>query len=593
MLTFNKPDVTQFFKMFTIQTFAVSPNEDQVVFSINISGRFELWAMDSVKRFPYQLTSIGQNCNRLLYSKDGTFIIAAFDNDGDENTQAYALPREGGVLKPLLVEEGERHMLEGLAEDGERLYYATTSGNPTYLNVKRYDLKTGEEELLLEGAEGATWISEKNKEESRFIITRLFANTYTVAYVLEDGKLYSIVPDATNVHQTQGATFTSEKDVYVSTNYKADRKYLAHFDAEAKVFTKEIELEEESIERIYTTEDKKNLYLQVSAGVEDKLYRYSPERKELEEIKLPVSVIDQLSVSESGRLYILGRTATKSFNLYRQADPGWEALTDVSVPGVAEEDLSEPEVLRYPSFDGLQIEALYFKPRPEVDNGHLILWPHGGPQASERKNFSSWFQYLIYEGYHIVAPNFRGSSDYGAAFMKMVEGDWGHGPRLDNIACVEYMIDKGYADKDKVLLMGGSYGGYMALLLHGRHADYFKAVVNIFGVSNLFSFYDSVPEFWKPMMTTWLGDPVKDKARFEKDSPTTYLEGMTKPMLVIQGANDPRVVKQESDQIVESLRANGAEVEYIVFEDEGHGFSKTENKTMVCERILAFFNRVI
>ncbi|WP_412973738.1 alpha/beta hydrolase family protein [Niallia taxi] len=139
--------------------------------------------------------------------------------------------------------------------------------------------------------------------------------------------------------------------------------------------------------------------------------------------------------------------------------------------------------------------------------------------------------------------------------------------------------------------MGGSYGGYMALLLHGRHADYFKAVVDIFGPSDLFSFIKSVPEDWKPVMDKWVGNPVQDKEKLIEYSPITYLDGMTRPMLVIQGANDPRVVKEESDQIVEALRQLGREVEYMLLEDEGHGFSKKENEIAVYKRILTFFQK--
>jgi dipeptidyl aminopeptidase/acylaminoacyl peptidase len=130
----------------------------------------------------------------------------------------------------------------------------------------------------------------------------------------------------------------------------------------------------------------------------------------------------------------------------------------------------------------------------------------------------------------------------------------------------------------------------MALLLHGRHPEYFKAVIDIFGVSNLFSFIDSVPDHWKPVMKQWVGDPVEDKERLTVDSPTTYLDTMTKPMLIIQGANDPRVVQKESDQIVEALKEKGRKVEYLVLDDEGHGFSKKENDIKVFQAILTFLD---
>lgn len=203
---------------------------------------------------------------------------------------------------------------------------------------------------------------------------------------------------------------------------------------------------------------------------------------------------------------------------------------------------------------------------------------HTAPQAAERKFFRAMFQSILNRGYHIFAPNFRGSTGYGSSFVKLVEQDWGHAPRLDNVEGIKWLFDQKITDPDHLFLVGGSYGGYMALLLHGRHPEYFKAVIDIFGPSDLFTFVNSVPPHWKPIMERWLGDPERDKERFVKDSPVTYLETMTKPMLVIQGAKDPRVVKEESDQIVQKLQDKGRDVEYLVLEDEGHGFSKKRMK---------------
>ena len=286
-------------------------------------------------------------------------------------------------------------------------------------------------------------------------------------------------------------------------------------------------------------------------------------------------------------------TTTFSSIIYKFTENNWLSLTEYTVPGVNQSELVEPDVITYTSFDGLEIESLFFKAKKENDNGEIIFWPHGGPQAAERKFFRASFQFFLNHGYSIFAPNFRGSTGYGLAFTKMVEGDWGHGPRLDNIAGLDWLIDNGYAKKGDILLMGGSYGGYMALLLHGRHADYFKAVVDIFGPSDLFSFISSVPEDWKPIMDQWVGNPEKDKEKLIEYSPITYLDTMTKPMLVIQGANDPRVVKAESDQIVQALKDKGRDVEYMLLEDEGHGFSKKENEIAVYQKVLSFLNQFV
>src|SRR5699024_6858718 len=183
------------------------------------------------------------------------------------------------------------------------------------------------------------------------------------------------------------------------------------------------------------------------------------------------------------------------------------------------------------------------------------------------------------------------STGYGAEFVKMVEGDWGHGPRLDNVEGIKWLFEEGISSPEKLFLVGGSYGGYMALLLHGRHPEYFRAVVDTFGPSNLFTFVNSVPDPWKPLMKRWVGDPQPDRQRFINDSPIAYVQAMPKPMLVIQGAKDPLVVKEESDQIVAKLKEKGRDVEYLLLEDEGHGFSKKENEINVYMRVLDFLEK--
>ncbi len=592
---FDKPDVEQFFQTLSVENFTVSPDEKQLVFSSNLNGQFNLWAMDLPNQFPYPLAFPNQSTSFLSYAKTGEFIVIGFDNDGDENIQLYALPPQGGKWVPLRTNEGERHFFSHLTADGKRLYYYGTKGNPTYFNNFVYDVETGEEKLLLEGTVAPTAIMAVSPDESSFITMKQFGNTHSLAYAFIDGEAVLMTPETEEQHTISDVVYTSETEVYFLTNYAADLTYLAKFDLQTKEFTKVLQLEKEDFEALHYSKKNQVLYVVGSYGVEDRLYEYVLASGELNKLTAPTSIVEKVVVAKSGNLYVQGRSATRPKNLYMSKDNGatWEELTNFRVPGVREEDLVEPEVVTYPSFDGLEIEALFFKAKPENANGHVILWPHGGPQSLERKWFRSMFQVLLNRGYSIFAPNFRGSSNYGLKFMKMVEGDWGHGPRLDNLEGVEWLIANGYADRDKMLLLGGSYGGYMALLLHGRHADYFKAVVDIFGPSNLFSFVESVPEFWKPYMEQWVGDPVKDKERLTKDSPITYLDGMTKPMLVIQGANDPRVVQKESDQIVAALQEQGRDVEYLVLPDEGHGFSKKSNEILVYQKMLDFFDQHI
>lgn len=595
MVKFDKPEVEQFFQTLTVEDFTVSPDEKQLVISSNLNGHFNVWGMDLPNQFPYPLTFNNQSVAFLSYAKTGEFMVAGFDKDGDENTQIYALSPNGGKLISLQTNEGERHFFNHLSDDGKRLYYSTTMGNATYLNSYIYDIENSEEKLLLEGSMAPTAIATVSPEEKSFVSVKQFGNTYTLAYLHIDDETFLLTPETKEQHTVSDVLYTSESDIYFLTNYDSDLTYLAKFNIETKEFIKVLDIDKEDFSAVHFSKKSQKLFLVGSFGVEDRLYEFHIKNEDLKKINIPTSVVEKVIVMPSGNLYIQGRTSTRPNNVFVSLDNGesWKELTHFRIPGVPEEMLIEPSILTYPSFDGLEIEALFFQAKEECSNGHVILWPHGGPQSLERKWFRSMFQFLLNRGYSIFAPNFRGSSNYGLKFMKLVEGDWGHGPRLDNLEGLEWLIKEGYADRDKILLLGGSYGGYMSLLLHGRHAEYFKAVVDIFGPSNLFSFVESVPEFWKPFMVQWVGDPVKDKDKFIEDSPITYLDGMTKPMLVIQGANDPRVVQKESDQIVAALKEKGRDVEYIVLEDEGHGFSKKQNEIFVYSKMLDFLDRFI
>ncbi|PJN88685.1 S9 family peptidase, partial [Bacillus sp. mrc49] len=591
MITFPKPDVEQFLRTFSIGDFIVRPDEKQLVFSTNLSGKYNLWGMDLPNTFPYPLTSIDQSCQELLFDKQGRFIIAGFDQDGNENTQFYGIPLRGGTMKEIINHENTRNFMPILSNDSQRLYYTTSRGNPSFLNSYCLNLESGQETQLLEGEDAATYIIGFSPDEKTFLYHKHYANTYSLLYAKSGSCEILLTPPSEKQHTVTHGVFVSDSLIYLLTDYDSDYTYLASFNLDTNQFTKIKELKSESFTALKYNEELQLLFVASEKGVVDHLYEHDLKNGDWTNIPIPCSVIQKLEVARSGALYLSGMSATKPHNIYKRTDDEWEPLTAYTVPGVETTELVEPDIITYPSFDGLEIESLFFRANKENDTGEVIFWPHGGPQAAERKFFRASFQFFLNNGYSIFAPNFRGSTGYGLQFMKMVEGDWGHGPRLDNIAGLDWLIEQGYARKGNILLMGGSFGGYMALLLHGRHAEYFKAVVDIFGPSNLFSFIESVPEDWKPVMDQWVGNPEKDREKLIEYSPITYLDSMTKPMLVVQGANDPRVVKKESDQIVQALKDKGRAVEYMLLEDEGHGFSKKENEMAVYRKILSFLNQ--
>lgn len=590
-LTFPKPTVEQYFRTFRIGTFTVDRAEEKLVFSANIDGKVNLWALRIDRGYPYPLTALGENCGMVLPDPEGRYFIAAFDKDGDENWQVYALPPEGGQLLPVLTGEGEKFYPIELSKDGRYLYYTTSEGNPRFLRSFRYDLQTGQKDMLFDGASATTVLTAVAPDGSAFVTSEAYSNTIRFSFLHKDGTRIPLRAGDTP-HSSGSPVFVDADTVYFLTDEGDDVHYLARWDAGSGQVEQVVRVDGQDMVDLKFHRDGQALYIIAMHGVVDRLYRYDLASGSLEEVALPYATVDGLHVGDSGTLYVLGRSANVPFNISMKR-PGeeWRQLTDNRVLGVPPESLRDAEVVRYRSFDGLEIEALLFRPDPAVANGYTVLWPHGGPQWAERKSYRSLFQILLAAGYVVFAPNFRGSTGYGTRFSKMVERDWGHGPRLDNVAGVEWLIEQGIAQRDKIFLIGGSYGGYMTLLLHGRHPEYWRACVDIFGPSNLFTFYNSVPEHWKPMMDQWLGNPERDKEKMTEDSPITYLKNMTKPMLVIQGANDPRVVKAESDQIVAALREQGTEVEYVVLDDEGHGFSRVENEIAVYRRVLDFLAR--
>lgn len=596
MIQFPKPDVEQFFQTYIIRTFGVNADESRLVFSSSMNGKFNLWAMElkGESSFPYPLTFNDQLCSFVKMDPEGRHILTAFDRDGNENYQLHALRWNGGEPFPLFngTPPEEKHYFVHLSEDGKRLYYSTSRDNPSFLNSYMYDLEKQEDRLLIEGRDTTTELAAVSPDESMLIYSKMFANTYYLSYLHRHGQEdVCLTPDPEKVHIAGGAVFAGNERVLFVTDYESEFNYVAEYQIREGTFIPLVRFERESASCIRYHKESGKLFILTDKGVQDGLYVYDPDSGELETIPLPADIVEQIVVAKTGHLYLLMRGAAQPFNIYRYADGKWTMLTRNVMTGLTQDDLVYPETITYKSFDGMPIEALLYRAKEGTANGYTVFWPHGGPQAAERKQFRAMFQYILAHGYHIFCPNFRGSSGYGSSFVKLVEQDWGEGPRKDCLAGMEWLYEQGISSRDKLFVMGGSYGGYMTLLLAGRNPDYFRAAIDIVGVSNLFTFYHSVPEHWKPIMERWIGDPERDQERFVKDSPITYLDQMVNPMLIIQGANDPRVVKEESDQIVDALRTKGRDVEYLVFDDEGHGITKKANEKIAYAKIVEFLDR--
>ncbi|HEV8160096.1 MAG TPA: prolyl oligopeptidase family serine peptidase [Pyrinomonadaceae bacterium] len=271
-------------------------------------------------------------------------------------------------------------------------------------------------------------------------------------------------------------------------------------------------------------------------------------------------------------------------------------LTDSLNPQINRDDLVEAEVIRYKSFDGMEIPSILYKPHQASaqKKAPALVWVHGGPGGQTRTNYSAQMQYLANQGYVILGVNNRGSSGYGKTFFTSDDGKHGREPLWDCIEAKKYLKSLGYVDENKIGIIGGSYGGYMVLAALAFKPEEFAVGVDIFGVSNWVRTLQSIPPYWESFRKSLykeIGNPETDLALLKEISPLFHADKIKKPLIVLQGANDPRVIKPESDEIVEAVKKNGGVVEYVVFDNEGHGFTKKVNEIRAYKAIADFLDK--
>jgi len=311
-----------------------------------------------------------------------------------------------------------------------------------------------------------------------------------------------------------------------------------------------------------------------------------------------ISSID-VSANDSLMVYFLGSaTSPRNIYTYNFVTKQSKKLTNTMNSEIDEKALVTAKVIRYKSFDGLEIPAVYFEPRnikKDMKNP-AIVWVHGGPGDQSRVNYNSLYQYFANHGYAVLAVNNRGSSGYGKTFYSLDNKKHGIVDLADCVEAKKYLYSTGYYDTSKVVIMGRSYGGYMVLAALAFRPDEFAAGVDLFGISDWLRTLKNIPVYWEAernSIYTELGDPLKDKKHLEEISPIKSAKNIKKPLMVLQGLNDPRVLKIESDEIVSAVKKNGVPVEYLVFNDEGHGFLKKENEIKAYESILKFLNKYL
>ena len=620
--------------------------EGRVYFLSDMSGVISLYVMDEKGSLPEPLLPAGlalQNPhlmvghNYYVLPKLGK-ILVMIDENGNENYQPCFIPIDGGIPEPIFGDKYKNEQLACLYCDVEKniAYFFRDDRKTADIEGLKVDFGTQEVTSLGKSLYGNNW-NGVNKNHSIVILADGYTAGDIILYIWHKGTterqlLYGIpIEKRTKSQQIKLSGFGTcnftpdEKGLIIRTNLFSDEGSIGYLALNNPANITDVP--------ILGVKHKGNGELVDLKTVHDDLYlleynidgcswlyecRYHEGKSErrlkvtrtlcglplLEEgVLLGYDFELQKTSSQTKVGYVLSHAKASipaQVYLYptgsRARKP--KLLSHERVLGIDKTFLSLGEDATYASFDGLRISARLYLPSKELgfkDPRPLILYVHGGPQSQERPNFT-WFsmplvQYLTLNGFAVFVPNVRGSSGYGLKYMKHVDHDWGGKDRLDHIEGLKMLEKDPRIDSSRRAVIGRSYGGFMTLTLASRHPDLWKAACDMFGPYDLISFIHRLPQTWQTFFILSMGHPERDKEFLTERSPKTYLKNIKCPMLIIQGRNDPRVIVAESKDVVEDLKANRVETEFLVFEGEGHDVIKFKNKVACYTNIVDFFKK--
>lgn len=588
----QKYSIGQFYENVSVSGGSFSPDESKLLINSNETGIFNVYEIDIASGEKKQLTNSTQESyfGQSYFPNDDRFIFS-FDEGGNENFKVFMMNQEG-QSKDLTPGDSVRNGFWGWSRDEESMYLMSNKRDPRYMDIYEMQITSVDDEMPV-----SEIIYQNNDGLDVGAISpneRFYA--LTEAITSADGKMYLYdreTGEKTDISVHEGdATYNPQffsldnKSLYYTTDEGSDFVYLARRDLESG----QVETIFETNWDVWYAYDSWNEKYRVIGINEDAKTVVKIFNQETgEEVPLPEiegGSISSVNISKSenlARLIVSTSASPSNIYVYNFETGELKKLTDTLNPEINSDDLVEGKVVRYESFDGLTIPAVYYQPKQASEKNKVpgLVWVHGGPGGQSRLSYFALVQYLVNHGYAVLAVNNRGSSGYGKEFNHLDDKNHGDKDLKDCVAGKDFFASTGVVDMEKVGIIGGSYGGYMVMAALTFEPEAFDVGVNIFGVTNWLRTLKSIPPYWESFRKALydeLGDPTtEDSVRLYEISPLFHTENVTKPLMVLQGANDVRVLQVESDEIVEGVRASGVPVEYIVFDDEGHGFRKNEN----------------
>jgi dipeptidyl aminopeptidase/acylaminoacyl peptidase len=595
--------IEQFSDNISIGGGSFSADESKLLVSSDETGIYNIYSLNVDGSGKEQLTFSEKETffGISWFPQDDRFLYSA-DQGGNELNHIYLQDTEG-IVTDLTPWEGSVSRFSGWTRDDKAFYFSSNKRDPRYFDLYKMDIEDFSPELIYENTENLS-IGTISSTGKFMALTKSITNENNEMYLLnlESGKLEHISEHEGDATFYPAGFSLDEKYLYYRTDEGREFTCVSLYDLETGEKKNTFEADWD-VQYTYFSYNEK--YQVIGINQDAKTVVKLLEMPEGNEVEMPsFGDLDITGVSipkseKSIRLAAGSSTSPGDLYMYEFGKEDYIRLTHSLNKEIMESDLVSAEVIRYPSFDGLEIPAILYKPKQASKKNKVpaVLFIHGGPGGQSRTGFSDLVQFLVNHEYVVLAVNNRGSSGYGKTFYSLDNQRHGEDDLMDCVKAKDFLAGLDYVDIEKVGIMGGSYGGYMTMAALAFQPEEFAVGVNIFGVTNWLRTLKSIPPYWEAFreaLYNELGDPYSaDSIRLHKISPLFHAANVTKPLMVLQGANDVRVLQAESDEIVEAVEANGVPVEYIVFDDEGHGFRKKENQIEGYGQVLVFLDKYL
>ena len=591
-----------FFKNPESASFAISPDGTKLAFMRPWEHRMNVYVRDIATGEEKRVTSATERDIAGFFWKGNGKVVFVQDSGGDENFHIYITDIKGSEARDLTPFEKVRAgIVDDLEDDPNHMVIDMNKRDPEVFDVFRCDINTGELVQIAENPGGIIGWMTDHDGKLRAAIDTDGVNTSFLYRTTEDEPFRTLI--TTNFKETfDPALFAYDnKMMYIESNLSSDKTAIYTFDPEAnKVLDLVFEHDEVDAGGILHSKKRKKI-TGVTFTTDKRHYKFFDEdREELQKAVdkfFPNYEAVVVDMDDDERRVIVRTYSDRTrgaYYLYDRKDNSISKLAELS-PWLKEEQMAPMKAITYKSRDGLTIHGYITLPEGvESKDLPLVVNPHGGPSARDVWGFDSLAQFLANRGLAVLQVNFRGSTGYGKSFWQAGFKQWGRKMQDDVTDGVLWAVDQGIADRNRLAIFGGSYGGYSALAGATFTPDLYACAVSYVGPSNIFTLLETIPPYWKPlreMEYEEIGDPVKDKELLEAISPVFHAENIKIPLFVAQGANDPRVNKAESDQIVEAVRKAGKDVVYMVKDNEGHGFHNEENRFDFYRQMEEFFRK--